>query len=57
MSIFTKFLNEETSQKFTQVKDGKYKAQIKDIALEVYQSFIRQISCFGSQCEYDSKLG
>ncbi len=57
MSIFTKFLNEETSQKFTQVKDGNYKAQIKDIALEVYQSFIRQISCFGSQCEYDSKLG
>lgn len=34
MSIFTKFLNEETSQKFTQVKDGTYKAQLKDIALE-----------------------
>ena len=44
MSIFTKFLNEETSQKFTQVKDGTYKAQLKDIALEIldiaYQSLI-----------------
>lgn len=34
MSIFTKFLNEETPQKFTQVKDGTYKAKLKDIALE-----------------------